>query len=101
MTKNPLVNALAAAAYITIVAAIMYYGSTVKVGANNAFIAPIALISLFTLSATVMGYLFLYEPFQMYFDGKKKVALDLFLQTTAYFGLVTVIALIALFSGIV
>jgi hypothetical protein len=51
----------------------------------------IALISLFTLSAAVMGYLFCYQPAQLYFEGKKKDAVRLFLQTVAVFALITVI----------
>ncbi|HEX8923570.1 MAG TPA: hypothetical protein VF828_02450 [Patescibacteria group bacterium] len=99
MTKNPLINALLAALYIVVVAAILFYGTLFKVG-NNAFIAPVALISLFSFSAGMMGYLFLYQPFVLYFDGSKKPALDLFLKTLFTFGGLTFLALILLFSGI-
>lgn len=61
---------------------------------------PIVMISLFTLSAATMSYVFGYQPFQLYFDGKKKEAVKLFLQTTAVFGAVTLLIAIAVFSGL-
>jgi hypothetical protein len=98
MTKNPLINATAALLYIIIVASIMFFG-TKHPGPANSIIAPIAIISLFTLSAAVMGYLFLYQPFQLYVDGKKKNAVDLFLKTVATFAAITIFILIVLLSG--
>ena len=65
----------------------------------NTFIAPIAVISLFTLSAAVMGYLFCYRPTQLYFDGKKKQAVGLFLQTVVVFACFTALTLALLFIG--
>ena len=100
MTKNAFINALAASIYIVFVASIMFFG-TKFTGPNNSFIAPMAVISLFTLSAAVMGYLFCYQPAQLYFDNKKKQAVSLFLQTVGVFGLITVILLLLLFSGLI
>lgn len=89
MSKSPLLNALLAIIYIVLVSLVLYYGTILKFGSNS-FIAPVALISLFTFSAATMGYLFLYQPFILYFDGKKKRALDLFLQTLLLFGGITI-----------
>ena len=99
MTKNPILNALAAIAYISIVASTMYYGSNYAGQAEDSVFAPIAMISLFTLSAAVMGYLFLSQPLQLYLDDKKKEAVDLFVRTVAIFAGVTVVLLIVFFSG--
>ncbi len=96
MTKNPLVNALAASLYIMLVASVMFYGTN-HTGPVNSIIVPVAMISLFTLSAAVMGYLFLYQPLQLYLDGKKKNAVHLFLQTVAVFAGITTFILVLLF----
>lgn len=96
MTKNPLINALAASLYITVVASVMYYGLKMG-GQKDTVIIPIAVISLFTLSAAVMGYLFLYQPLQLYLEGNKKNAVNLFLQTVAIFASITIIILLVLF----
>lgn len=99
MTKNPFVNSLVAILYIVLIASVMFYG-TKNVGPTNSVIAPIAVVSLFTLSAAVMGYLFCYQPAQLYFNDKKKEAVRLFLQTVGIFGGITVIVLLLLFTGV-
>ncbi|MBI3342471.1 hypothetical protein HY024_05095 [Candidatus Curtissbacteria bacterium] len=99
MTRNPFINAFAATFYITIVASVMFYG-TEHNHPNNTIIVPIAVLSLFTLSAAVMAYLFLYQPLQLYLDGKKKNAVNFFLQTIAAFGGITILVFALLFSGV-
>ncbi|OGH26195.1 MAG: hypothetical protein A3C30_03725 [Candidatus Levybacteria bacterium RIFCSPHIGHO2_02_FULL_40_18] len=93
-------NAIGAILYIAVVASVMFYGTKIS-GPVDSIIGPIAAISLFTLSAAVMAYVFGYEPFQLYFDGKKKQALDLALKTIAAFAIITAIILVLLFSGAV
>lgn len=63
----------------------------------NQYIAPLMIISLFTLSAAVMGYVFLFQPFKMYTEGKKKEAVKLFLQTLGIFGGITGILFVLYF----
>ena len=99
MTKNPFINALVASLYIIFVALIMFFG-TKFAGPANSFIAPVAIISLFTLSAAVMGYLFCYQPAQLYFGNQKKQAVGLFLQTMGIFGGITALFLLLLFLKI-
>ncbi len=69
MTNNPLVNAFAAALYIALVGSVMFYGLSRT--SQPTVVIPIAIISLFTLSTAVMGYLFLYSPLQLYFDWER------------------------------
>lgn len=99
MTKNPFVNALTATLYISLVALIMDFAMR-QVPQPKSVIVPIAVVSLFTLSAAVMGYLFLYHPGELYLDGKKKQAVNLFLQTVGVFAAITALVFITLFSGI-
>lgn len=99
MTKNPLINALAASTYIVLLVLVMNWG-TQNLPGQDTIMAPIAMVSLFTLSAAVMGYVFLYQPGQLYFDGKKSVAVKLFLQTVACFAGLTLVFLGLLFSGV-
>lgn len=99
MSKKPIINGLCALAYIVLVASTMSFG-TKAMPRSNTFIAPVAVISLFTLSAAVMGYIFCYQPVQLYFGGKKKQAVQLFLQTVAVFACLTILMLTLLFSGV-
>jgi len=99
MTKNPFLNALSATLYIALVSLGMYYGPKIVDGKDTALV-PIAMISLFTLSAAIMGFIFFYQPFQMYFAGEKKNALKLFLETLVIFACFTALIFSLLFFGV-
>ncbi len=99
MTKNPIINAACALAYIALIASIMFYAIE-KSGHSNSIIIPITVLSLFTLSAAVMGYLFLAQPLQLYLDGKKKDGVKLFLHTVGVFALATAILLVVLLTRV-
>ena len=98
MTKNPIINALLAAAYIALVASFMFFGKMED--RPDTIIVPIAMISLFTFSAAVMGYIFLSVPPQLFLSGKKAAGVTLFVQTLAAFGVLTVIFLTAMLTGL-
>lgn len=100
MSKNPILNALAATAYIVVLVVVMTFGSRM-VPHPNVIVMPVAMISLFTLSAAVMGYLFCFTPIQLYFDGKKKHAVNLFLHTVVAFACIVVLTLVLLFTGVI
>ena len=100
MTKNPFLNALAAFAYIVAVVLGMTYVTTHAV-AQKSVIIPVAVLSLFTLSAAVMGYIFLAQPLRLYLDGDKQLAVKLFAQTVGIFAVLTVIVFGVLVSGII
>lgn len=84
--KNPLLNAISALAYISGIVLIINVIGTLQLPSNQ-IIIPIIMLSLFTLSAAIMGYLFCYQPLILYLDGKKKEAVKLFLQTVGIFAL--------------
>jgi hypothetical protein len=96
MEQKPLINSLLATLYIALISLIFYLGDSLKIG-NQPILAPIAMISLFTLSAAVMGYLFVYQPLVLYLDGKKKLALSFFLKTVLIFALTTLVLFLTLF----
>lgn len=100
MTKNPFINAFVASLYIAAVATFMFYGIKL-LPPKDTILTPIAMLSLFTLSAAVMGYVFLYQPIMLFIDGHKKSAVNLFLQTVAVFAGITAVVLVMLFSGII
>lgn len=99
MTKNPIVNALGAAGYIFLVVAVMTFITQPLKNKPDTFLAPITVLFVLTLSVTVMAYLFFYQPLLLFIDGKKKEAVQLFIQTVASFGVMTLIVLTLLFSS--
>lgn len=95
MTKNPIINALLAALYIVVLVLTITF--VAPKGPDIEIIMPIVMLSLFVLSAAVMGYIFLYQPIQMFLDGKRKEGVDLFLKTVGSFAVVVVVFLCVLF----
>jgi hypothetical protein len=95
MIKNPYINALVASLYITIVACVMFFGLQ-KFGPANSIVIPITVISLFTLSAAIMGYLFFFEPLQLYVEKQTKQAMIFFLKTIATFAGITILIVLLL-----
>ena len=90
MSMNPLLNALCATLYISFVASLMFYSSSFNVPEPSVMI-PITVLSIFVLSAAVMGFIFLYQPLLLLFENKKKEAVTLFLKTTMSFAAVTIL----------
>jgi len=100
MSKNPIINALSASAYIVLGVTIMTFVSQTLRNKPDTFFAPVVFLSLLTLSVAVMAYLFFYQPLLLFIEGKKKAAIDLFVKTVGIFAVFTIVALILLFSGL-
>lgn len=94
MTKNPLLNALTAALYIALIAT-FFSLSHLFPEPKNMFFVPLAMLSLVTLSAAIMGFLFFYQPIALLIKGEQAAAFKLFLQTIGCFAGIT-----AIFFGI-
>lgn len=84
MKLNPFTNALAASIYIVGVVYLIqsFQGFSDK---KETIFIPMFMLSLFVLSAAVMGFLFLYKPLHLYLDNHKKEALTFFLKTVGVF----------------
>lgn len=94
MTTHPLSNALLALGYIALIATglrLTQHFATPQ----DSFFVPIAMLSLFVLSAVLMGTIFFLKPVLMYLDGQKEEAVRLFLTSLGYFAVGTVLAFVA------
>jgi hypothetical protein len=98
---NPIINALSASAYIILVVTVMDFVTQPLKNKPDTFFAPIAFISVLTLSVAVMAFLFFYQPFLLFIEGKKEEAVNLFVKTVGIFAVITAVALILLFSGLI
>lgn len=101
MSKNPIINALSALGYITLVATVINFVSQIHKNKPDTFFAPVAFLSLLTLSAAIMAFIFFYQPLQLFIEGKKKEAVNLFVKTVGVFGAITVVIWILLSSGLI
>jgi hypothetical protein len=101
MSKNPIINALSASAYIMLIVTVMTFVTQPLRNKPDTFFAPITFLSVLTLSVAVMAFLFFYQPLQIFIEGKKKEAVNLFVKTVGIFAVLTAAALILLFSGLI
>ncbi len=83
-----LVDALGVVAYTAIVAYIMLNAPQAFGNMRDVW-GPIAFLMLFVLSATVVGSLVFGRPVYVYFEGKKKEAVELFIFTLCFLTLAT------------
>lgn len=93
MTKNPILNALLAAGYIGVLVGALSLFVDSEVEHIAPLLLPLLMISLLTLSAALMGGIFFYQPFRMYFDGQKEQAVKLLAQSIGSFAVLVVILL--------
>lgn len=96
MTNSPVKNATLALGYILLIASVMQLLQRFAPKEDN-FLMPVAFLSLLTLSAAIMGFLFLKAPLEKYWDGDKKGGLEIFLKTIGCFAALTVIVFILMF----
>lgn len=101
MSKNPIINALSASAYIILVVSVMTFVTQPLKNKPDTFFAPIAFLSVLTLSVAVMGFLFFYQPVQFFIEGKKKEAVNLFIKTVGIFSVFTAVGLVLLSFGLI
>jgi hypothetical protein len=101
MSKNPIVNALSASVYIILVVSVMTFVTQPLKNKPDTFFAPITFLSVLTLSVAVMAFLFFYQPLQLFIEGKKKEAVNLFAKTVGIFAAFTAVVLILLFFGLI
>ena len=98
MSRNPYINALAATAYIVFVVLLITYGPAYVRDKPDTILAPMAMLSLLVFSVALMGYLFFLQPVQMFLEGQKVEAVELFTKTLAAFAVITGIVLIVAFT---
>jgi hypothetical protein len=96
MIKHPLINAGAAALYISAGVSLAFYIGPRMGMFDHTAAGPILMLSLLVFSVAVMGYLFFYTPVVLLLDGKREEAMRYFLKTLAFFGVFIVIVVSAI-----
>jgi len=98
MSRNPYTNALLAGLYIVFVVLLITYGPAYVRDKPDTILAPMAMLSLLVFSVALMGYLFFLQPVQMFLEGQKVEAVELFTKTLGAFAVITGIVLIVAFT---
>jgi hypothetical protein len=96
--KKPFLHALGAALYIVIIVFVVQFVTSFLKNQNESIIIPMTMLSLFVLSAAVMGFLFLSEPIYLLIENKKKEAIAFFAKVVGFFACFVAIYTILLFT---
>ena len=95
MNRSPYLNAAYACSYICAVVLLMNYGPE-SMPFVDGIAACIAFLSLFVLSAAMMGYFFAFQPLALLVERKQKESARFFLKTAAAFvGISTIVLSVA------
>lgn len=93
--RKPFIHALAAALYIAIL--VLSVDATSSMVPGKTIMIPMGMLGLLVLSVLVMGYLFLYEPLNLYFENHKQEAVAFFGKTIGFFAIFIAIFFILYF----
>lgn len=77
------IQALGVTLYCSLVGLLMWKGNTIFGNAPN-YAGPVAVLLLFSVSALICALIVFYQPYRLFFEGKKKEAADLVLFTTGW-----------------
>jgi len=86
-------NAVGVAVYVIGISFILRNGNQIF-GKMDNFLAPVAFLLLFVLSAAITGMLVLGKPLLLYFENRKSEAIKMFFYTIGWLFLITLIILI-------
>lgn len=86
--NNPYIRAAAASAYIGVIALFFMFAPRLE-SIEDTPLAPVVMLSLLTLSVSIMGFLFFYQPLCLVLDGKRTEAVRFFATTVGAFAVIT------------
>ena len=96
IAKHAFLNALGATLYVALVAAFMSNIQKLIGPAKDGPLSAMSFLMVFVLSAAIMGTLIFGRPLLWYFDGNKKQAILLAINTIGIFAIFTIGVLLAL-----
>lgn len=91
INKIGVLQALGVTAYCSLIALIMWNGEKIF-GETDSYLGPLSFLVLFSTSALTCGLIVFYKPYKLFFEGKKKEAIEVILST--------VISLFAILLGL-
>lgn len=77
------IQALGVTLYCSLVGILFWKGSLIFGRVPNYF-GPVAFLLLFSVSALISGLVVFYQPYKLFFAGKKQAAIDLVLYTACW-----------------
>ncbi len=95
--KKPFYYALGAALYIVALVSVGQIVISALKDHTETILIPMMMLSVFVLSAAVMGFLFLSEPLRLFMENKKQEAVIFFAKVVGFFACFVAVFAILLF----
>ena len=95
MVKGEIIKTAAINSFLT-ASYIVFVGGQARIGIDNKFLAPIAMLLLFVTSAGITSWLIFGKPALLYMSGKKNEAVSLLSYTLIFMFVTTVFVLLLL-----
>jgi len=83
LNKFGLFQAIGVAGYCSLIGMVLWQGGNIfpKV---NAYFGPVMFLLLFSTSALICGLMVFYKPYKLFFEGKKKEAIEVVVSTALW-----------------
>ena len=94
--KLGFLQALGVTLYCALVGVLFWLGPKISPKVNSYF-GPVMFLLLFSVSALICGLIVFYTPYKLFFEGKKKEAVDTVLFTAAWLFLFLLLVFVVLF----
>ena len=102
MIKNPYLNASMALGYIALIILVIDQVTSFSAHTPDTLLIPVTMLSLFVLSAAIMGILFVYEPARLFLENEKRQSLSFLLKTVGTFAcFVVILALLLFYTSVI
>lgn len=95
-TLTGFLQALGVTLYCSFVGVIFWKGNEIF-GAADRYVGPVAFLLLFIASAMICALMVFYKPYMLFFDGKKKEAVDTVVNTAAWLFIAFAVLLVVMF----
>ena len=79
--KQGLLQALGVAAYCSLIGVIFWQGNNIFPNLNQ-YLGPVMFLLLFSTSVLICGLIVFYTPYKLFFEGKKKEAVNVVVSTS-------------------
>jgi hypothetical protein len=94
LIKKGFLQALGVTAYCGLVGMIFWRGNEIF-GKDPNYAGPVAFLILFIVSALICASIVFYQPYKLFFENKKKEAIDLVIATTLWLFLFFILFLLS------
>ena len=100
LLRQGFLQATGVSLYASLIGLLFWKGEAIFGGGRPNYFGPVTFLILFSVSVLICGLLVFYQPYLLFFEGKKKGAIDIVLSTSVglFIFLLIFLALMVIFK---